>query len=310
VATFTELATGLRFPEGPIAMPDGSVLVVEMFGRQLTRINPDGSVEAIVNIPGGPNGAGIGPDGAVYVCNNGGCYTETTVDGMTVPDLLGLEQYIGGRIQRVDLESRTVTDLYTSCDGEALRGPNDIVFDGTGGFYFTDSGLNEGRSTRHGGIYYASADGSHISEIAYPASHPNGIGLSPDGKTLYWAETWNGRIMKRAVISPGVLAEAGLLDDSPCLYGFPGYQLLDSLAVDSAGNVCVATDPIGGISVISPEGESVDFVDTGDMVTTNICFGGEDLTTAYITLSASGRLVSMTWPRPGLELAHVSSLSA
>ena len=304
---FTEVASGLRFPEGPIAMPDGSVLVAEMFGPRLTRVHPDGTVEPIATIPGGPNGAAIGPDAAVYICNNGGCYTETNVNGMCVPDLLGLEQYLGGKIQRVDLDDGTVTDLYTSCDGEALRAPNDIVFDGLGGFYFTDSGLNEGRTARHGGIYYAQADGSQISEVVFPVTHPNGIGLSPDGATLYWAETWNGRIMQRAVLAPGVLAPASFLDGSACLYGFPGYQLLDSLGVDSAGNVCVATDPVGGISVVSPDGQHMEFIPTGDMITTNICFGSPDLTTAYLTLSATGRLVSMTWPRPGAELAHMAT---
>ncbi len=64
----TEVASGLRFPEGPIAMPDGSVIVVEMFGPRLTRIQPDGSKETIAEIPGGPNGA-------LYLCNNGGCFT-------------------------------------------------------------------------------------------------------------------------------------------------------------------------------------------------------------------------------------------
>ena len=89
-----------------------------------------------------------------------------------------------------------------------------------------------------------------------------------------------------------------------CLAGLPGFQRLDSLAVDGAGNVCVATLGNGGITVISPDGEVIDFVPTGDPLTTNICFGGPDLTTAYITLSGTGRLVSMTWPRPGLALAH------
>jgi gluconolactonase len=310
VTKFIEVASGLRFPEGPISMPDGSVLVAEMFGQRLMRVHSDGTAESVATIRGGPNGAAIGPDGAVYICNNGGCYTETTVDGLCVPDLLGLEQYIGGRIQRLDLDSRTVEDLYTSCDGEPLRAPNDIVFDGVGGFYFTDSGLNEERIARHGGIYYALADGSQIREVVFPVTHPNGIGLSPDGATLYWAETWNGRIMQRAVLAPGVLAPAALLDESACLFGFPGYQLLDSLGVDSAGNVCVATAPVGGISVVSPDGQTVEFIPTGDMITTNICFGGADLKTAYVTLSASGRLVSMTWPRPGAQLAHMATLTA
>ena len=132
----------------------------------------------------------------------------------------------------------------------------------------------------------------------FPLDNPNGIGLSPDGSTLYWAETLRGRIMQRSVLGPGKLAEPSPIDTSQCLYGFPGLQLLDSLAVDGGGNVCVATIVNGGVSVVSPAGELVDFVATGDLLTTNICFGGDDLTTAYITLSSTGRLVRTTWPRP------------
>jgi gluconolactonase len=78
--------------------------------------------------------------------------------------------------------------------------------------------------------------------------------------------------------------------------------MFDSLAVDGAGNICVATLANGGISVIAPDGSKVEHVPMPDMMTTNICFGGKDLRTAYITLSGTGRLVAMEWPRPGLAL--------
>ena len=71
--------------------------------------------------------------------------------------------------------------------------------------------------------------------------------------------------------------------------------------------MCVATIVNGGVSVVSPKGELVDFVETGDIITTNVCFGGDDLTTAYITLSTTGRLVKTTWPRPGLPLEHLNT---
>jgi gluconolactonase len=87
-----------------------------------------------------------------------------------------------------------------------------------------------------------------------------------------------------------------------CVAGPAGLQYFDSLAVDSDGNVCVATILNGGITVISPDGSSVEHVPMPDPLTTNICFGGNDLRTAYITLSGTGRLVSMDWPRPGLRL--------
>ncbi|MGI9053905.1 MAG: SMP-30/gluconolactonase/LRE family protein [Ilumatobacteraceae bacterium] len=303
-----EVASGLAFPEGPIAMPDGTVVLVEMFGPRLTRVRPDGSKETIADVPGGPNGAAMGPGGLIYLCNNGGRFTEADMDGLTFPGGCTMANYLGGRIQTVDPATGKVEDLYTECNGNPLWAPNDLVFDAHGGFYFTDHGMVDDAARIHhlSGIYYAQADGSAITELVFPADDPNGIGLSPDGTTLYWAETWRGRIMQRTVLGPGQLSEPGLVDTSQCLYGFPGFQLLDSLAVDSDGNVCVATIVNGGVSVVSPAGELVDFVETGDLITTNVCFGGDDLSTAYITLSTTGRLVKTAWPRPGAKLHHLN----
>src|SRR3954452_23176889 len=66
------IATGLRFPEGPVAMKDGSIVLVEIERQTLTRVHPDGRTEIVATTGGGPNGLAIGPDGAFYVCNNGG----------------------------------------------------------------------------------------------------------------------------------------------------------------------------------------------------------------------------------------------
>src|SRR5215217_6718113 len=253
----TEVANGLAFPEGPIAMPDGSVVLVEMFGPRLTRVLPDGSKETIAEIPGGPNGAALGPDGLFFVCNNGGRFTETDMEGLTFPGALTRSKYIGGRIQTVDPATGAVTELYTECDGRPLLAPNDLVFDAHGGFYFTDHGLvdDEERVHKIAGIYYAQADGSGIKEVVYPTEAPNGIGLSPDGTTLYWAETYTGRVMRRTVTAPGEVERTGTYSPKAFLAGLPGLQFLDSLAVDSDGNVCVATIFNGGVTVISPEGE-------------------------------------------------------
>jgi len=301
----TEITTGLKFPEGPIWMPDGSVVLVEMFGPRLTRVLPDGTKETIAEIPGGPNGAAVGPDGAFYICNNGGSFTPVDLGGMMLPGGFNRDGYLGGRIQRVDPHDGTVTDLYTECDGNLLRGPNDLVMDGHGGFWFTDHGIRDAtaRTADLTGIYYAQVDGSAITEAVFPTDSPNGIGLSPDTDTLYWAETHTGRVFERAIASPGELVPANPLEPG-LLHGLPGFQFLDSLAVDGEGWVCVATIFNGGITAISPDGTQVEHHATGDIVTTNICFGGEDLETAYVTCSSTGRLVSFPWPRPGLRLAH------
>lgn len=297
----TQVCDGLRFPEGPVAMADGSVIVTEMFGGCLTRVAPDGTKSTVARIEGLPNGLALGPDGHLYLCNNGGAFTPLDVDGMLYPGEFDPALYIGGRIQRVDIATGEVTDLYTHCGDVALRAPNDLVFDAHGGFWFTDHGIRHGRSADRTGIYYAKADGSHIEEVVFPVDAPNGIGLSPDGSRLYWAETHTGRIYQRPVTAPGKVAPIGM-DLTAVLHGLPGYQLLDSLAVDGDGNVCVATLVNGGITVVSPAGEVVLFVPVDDRITTNICFGGPDHRTAYITASSTGRLLSMEWPFQGHKL--------
>ncbi|MGH7858221.1 MAG: SMP-30/gluconolactonase/LRE family protein, partial [Candidatus Binatia bacterium] len=125
------IASGLKFPEGPIAMKDGSVLLVEIQRGTLSRVTPNGKIEVVADCRGGPNGAAIGPDGKAYVCNNGG-FEWHEIGGLNVPGEQP-KDYIGGRIQRVDLATGAVEDLYTECDGHPLRGPNDIVFDRQGG---------------------------------------------------------------------------------------------------------------------------------------------------------------------------------
>ncbi len=310
MAEITNVTSGLRFPEGPIAMPDGSVIVVEMFGACLTRVHPDGTKERIAEIAGGPNGAAIGPDGALYLCNNGGCFTCVDLGDFLFPGPFDASAYIGGRIQRVDLATGEVTDLYASCNGQPLRAPNDLVMDGKGGFWFTDHGIRDhhARTSDLTAIYYATCDGSSITETVFPVEAPNGIGLSPDGTVLYWAETHSGRVMRRRVTAPGVVEEATIVDTWPCLAGLPGYQLLDSLAIDGEGNVCVATLVNGGITVISPDGEILRHVATGDLMTTNICFGDDGsgtYRTAYITLSGTGQLISVPWENDGLRLEHL-----
>ncbi|MCB0984468.1 MAG: SMP-30/gluconolactonase/LRE family protein [Ilumatobacter sp.] len=311
MSELTTITTGLRFPEGPIAMPDGSVILVEMFGPRITRVLPDGSKETVAEIVGGPNGLAMGPDGYLYLCNNGGCFTPIEMAGMLFPGPFNAEGYIGGRIQKVDIATGEVTDLYTECDGRPLRAPNDIVFDGAGGFWFTDHGIRDhhARTSDLTGIYYAKADGSFISEQVFPVEGPNGIGLSPDGNTVYWAETHSGRVMRRSLSAPGVVVPPMPMDTSACLAGLPGMQLLDSLAVDGDGNVCVATLVNGGITVVNPTDGSTTHVPTGDMLTTNICFGDRDgsgeYRDAYITCSATGTLVHTRWPNNGLRLHHL-----
>ena len=298
------VAEGLRFPEGPVAMPDGSVVLVEIAAGRITRVGTDGTKDVIATPGGGPNGLAIGPDGKLYCCNNGG-FNYIERGGFLIPHGQA-DDYSGGRIERIDLATGAVEVLYRDGDfGCTLRGPNDIVFDAHGGFWFSDHGKTRERERDVTGLFYAAADGSMLREVVFPAENPNGIGLSPDGLTLYAAETYTCRLMAYRITAPGqVDAQAGPGGPGIPLYRPAGYKFFDSLGVEASGNVCVATIGECGISVVSPTGQLVEFVATDDVFTTNICWGGADRMDAYVTLSGSGRLAKRRWARPGLALAY------
>ena len=298
------LASDLAFPEGPVVMPDGSVILVEIRAQQLTRVYPDGRKEVVAKMPGGPNGAALGPDGKIYVTNNGG-FGWIPSRGTMMPGAPEPHEYLGGSLQRVDIQSGKVETLFSKCGEHPLKGPNDLVFDKDGGIWFTDLGKRRARDMDVGGVYYVSPDGKTITEAVFGVLPANGIGLSPDEKTVYVAETPTGRLWAydlsaRGEVKPGDVIYRGERGKPIC--GLGGYQMFDSLAVEAAGNVCVATLVSGCISVIAPDGKLVEQIETGDRVTTNIAFGGPDLKTAYITLSGRGELIAMDWPRGGLPL--------
>ncbi|PZQ65428.1 MAG: gluconolaconase [Phenylobacterium zucineum] len=293
---------GLEFPEGPIAMADGSVILTEIKGRRLTRVKPDGAKELVVETGGGPNGAAIGPDGAIWITNNGGSFEWLDNGGLTIPGPTP-PSHTGGYIQRYDLATGELKTVYDSCDGKRLVGPNDIVFDKSGGFWFTDHGCSTPDGRKNGAVFYAKTDGSHISQQRGHLISPNGIGLSPDETVVYVADTQLGRLWAFDVAETGVLKPGEGFAPGRVVCNLPGYQLLDSLAVEAGGKVCVATIINGGITAFDPNG-TVEHFPVPDLVVTNICFGGADMRTAWITASSTGKLYRATWPRPGLKLNY------
>ena len=228
---YETVASGLRFPEGPVVMADGSIIVVEIEKKCITR------------------------------CWDG---------GMLIPGNCP-EDYDGGRIERVDLATGKVERVIEAVDGNPLRGPNDLVFDKAGNLYFTDHGKVHPRHREFGGLYYLANGASAAKELDYHYSSPNGVGLSPDEKTVYMADTMTG------------------------------LQYFDSLGMTAAGNVCVATILNGGITTITPDGQH-SHIAFPDLLVTNIAFGGDDMRDAYITLSGTGNLIKCRWPEPGLKL--------
>ena len=286
-----QLTSGLNFPEGPVALTDGNLLVGEIVTGTIARVAADGAITRLADCRGGVNGMAIGPDSSLYVCNNGGLRFEDFGDHIGPVALA--DENIGGRIQRVDFATGSVEDVYVEFDGTALVSPNDLVFDDRDCFYFTD--------TASGCCYYAAADGSGIACVASDLTWPNGVGLSPDGEELFVAETYSGRVWRLVLAKAGIVAE----DGRQLLCHLDGAQF-DSLAIDAEGNVCVATLTANGVTAIGPDGRVVAEirVPVKDPFVTNICFGGDDLRTAYITSSGTGRVFVTEWHCPGLPTAH------
>jgi gluconolactonase len=299
------VAMGLRFPEGPLCMKNGDIWFVEVESGNLTRLEPDGTLVRI-KIGGGPNGLALGPDGKIFIANNGG-FVWSDMGGVPVPGHQA-DDYAGGRIETYDPATGIVETLYTYCDGNRISGPNDLVFDAFGGFYFTDTGKTRPRERDHGGVYYALADGSRIVPVVYPMVTPNGIGLSPDGTMLYVAETETARLWAFDIAEPGVIAPRPSMNGGRLVIGLGGetgeHLMIDSLAVDSAGNICLATLLGNRITIVTPNGEIVGKVAVPDLFPTNIAFGGGDMRTAYITLAATGQLIACQWDEAGLCLKH------
>jgi gluconolactonase len=298
---FQILAEGLAFPEGPVFMDDGSVILVEIAKGEITRVKRDGTKQTIAKPGGGPNGAAIGPDGALYVCNNGG-FKWAEIEGMMIPGNAAAD-YTTGRIERIDIATGKVERLYDSYEGFSLSGPNDIVFDAAGGFWFTDLGKHYDHHSDHGGIYYGTPDGKSLKRAVYGPDF-NGIGLSPDGKTVYAAVCSRCYILAFDITGPGEVAPSPLAAVPGRLVAdFPGRILLDSLAILASGKIAQATlVDRPGIGVADPATGEIVYHAFPDLLTTNIAFGGADMRDAAVTLSTTGKLALARWDEPGLRL--------
>ncbi|MCB2047091.1 MAG: SMP-30/gluconolactonase/LRE family protein [Novosphingobium sp.] len=279
---FEVIAEGLDFPEGPVVMEDGSIIVVETDGGRITRCWSGGRKEVVATPGGGPNGLAVGADGALYHCNNGG--HEGVGDGSNV-----------GRIERIDIATGKVERIYESCDGDALSAPNDIMFDLDGQMWFTDLGRIGEKAKDWGGLYCASPDGSKITRVVERALSYNGVGISPDMSTVYAADTYSARLW--AVDRKAELQKPRLVGTAP------GPVFLDSLGMTAAGNVAVAAVTGGAIATFTPSGD-VTMTPVDDRVVTNIAFGGEDMMDAWLTFSGHGTLVKTRWFEPGMKLLY------
>jgi gluconolactonase len=303
---FEVLGSGLGFTEGPVIADDGAVYCVDIDGGRILRLF-NGQVTVVATPGGGPNGMTPETPTTVLVANNGG-FLWTEVNGVRIPidhptHTNEPPGFAGGWIERVDLGSGEVTVLHRECDGRQLRGPNDLVIDEVGGVWFTDHGKGRRASVDRGGLYYIPPGGGSVVEKAFPLLGPNGVGLAPDGRRVYVAETHTGRLWAWDLGAPGEIRPASgslaVRHGGVCVVATP--YSFDSLGVEADGRIAIGA--IGdGIIVVTPDGKEADVYPVPGDTTTNIAFGGTDMRRAVITLSRSGRVVQTAWPRPGLPL--------
>ena len=276
----TVLATGLQFPEGPVWLGTRRVAFTEIRG-QCVSLWHDGTLARVARTGGGANGATLGPDGALYVANNGGL--SLGHDGRwTAPDA------IPGRIQRVTLAGE-LSDVAAELPGAPPNRPNDLCFGPDGLLYYTDP--HNWEDIEHlgvGRVGRTTLDG-RVELVAEIPAFPNGIAFGPDDR-LYVAQSVTQKILvmdAKPGATPAVWATLPR--------GFP-----DGFCFDAAGRL-YAAGSLGDVVVIfEPDGEVRDIVEMGaGSEPTNCCLGDGAL---YVTLAGTGQLVALDMPVEPLPL--------
>lgn len=270
-STVEIVASGLGWPEGPTALADGSVVLVESYRSQLTIVEPGRGPRRFAYVAGAPNSCVLGAEGEFYVCQNGGTTGPWRAAEMTVPSIQRLRE--GGP---PDI-------LLTEVDGIALNGPNDLVFAADGRLIFTDPGTYDTAAPDPSYIFALAPDGSASVVVAFPEPvFPNGVAVEADG-SIVWDESYTGHV--RRLRPDGTIQDLGRL---------PGANPIpDGLKVGADGRLYVTDIVAGGIHVLAPDGRVEAFIACGT-ATTNCVFAGETLWVTNAGVLASSAEPSFT----------------
>jgi sugar lactone lactonase YvrE len=254
--------------EGPAVDRAGNVYAVAFAGKKSTiaRVSPTGAAELFIDLPGGSFGNGIRFDrkGRMFVAD-----------------------YTNHNVLRIDPATKAIQTFHHNAD---MNQPNDLAITAKGDFYASDPDWKNGT----GQLWWISRDGKRSRRVASGMGTTNGIDLSPDGKTLYVNESVQRKVWAFDVQSDGSLAGKRLLIEFPD-FGF------DGMRIDVDGNLYATRHGKGVVAVISPQRKVLREIPVLGAKPSNICFGGPDGRTAYVTEMEKGRLVQFRVERPGLE---------
>ncbi|MBA4187208.1 MAG: gluconolactonase [Planctomycetaceae bacterium] len=251
--------------EGPVCDAEGNVYVVNLKKNgDIAKVAPDGKIEVFVELPGKSVGNGLVFDkkGMMYVAD-----------------------YTGHNILRIDPKTKKI-DIFAH--EASMNQPNDLAIAPDGTLYASDP--NWDKST--GQLWKISTDGK-ITKIATDMGTTNGIDVSPDGKTLYVNESAQRNVWSFPIKADGTLGEKKLLKKFED-HGF------DGMRCDVDGNIYITRYGKGTVVKLSLEGKVLKEIDVLGKQPSNICFGGPDGRTAYVTEVEHKRVVQFRVDKPGL----------
>lgn len=252
----TCLATGLGWPEGPTRLTDGRIAFVETYRSRVSVLQPDGAVESLADVGGGPNAALAASDGRVYVTQNGGVVGPWRAEVQRTPSIQVIEP------------SGKVEILADRVEGHVLVAPNDLAFGPDGWLYFTDPAgpYDPVAKSNPGYLCALRPDGSGVLLEELPPTYPNGIAVEADGSVV-WVESYTRAVRRRA---------NGRVET---LCTLPAPVVPDGFKIAANGDFYVTGVDSGTIEIVSPAGERKEPLPVGS-VPTNCLFVGNSL---YVT---------------------------
>lgn len=266
---------GFEGTEGPLGLPDGSLIFTETQANRITQIASDGSITSFLEHSNGSNGLALLKNGDIVAVQ-------------TVHPSVGVV-YPADR-------ARVLADGF---EGRPFNRPNDLVADSKGGIYFTDPGARAaaGEPPAKTAVYYLSSTGA-LSQLDTSIERPNGIQLSPDEKTLYVANTAGEYILAYDVAADG---SVGKRRNFAKLAGFRqtgnGWSSgADGLATDAQGRLYVASSV--GIQVFSPKGKALGVIEL-PKAPQNLAFAGKDRKTLYVVGRGAAYRIALLTAGPG-----------
>ncbi len=253
-ATLKTLSTEFKFTEGPIADAKGNVFFTDQPNDRIMKWSVDGKLSTFLKPSGRSNGLYFDRDGSLLACAD------------EKNELWSIS---------MDGKHKVLVDDY---DGKLLNGPNDLWVRPDGGLYFTDPYYKRGYWKRgeieQSGrcVYYLSPDRKRLARVVDSVKQPNGIVGTPDGRMLYVADIGDGKTYSFKINKDGSLSDRKLF----CELGS------DGMTIDDQGNIYLTGK---GVHVFNSKGEKIHHIEVPEGWTANVCFGGPQFDTLFITAS-------------------------